>query len=67
MTPITEFWFNDAVLVRVDGIVAPRVGEFVSILGKTYEVAKVGWAVDHAAEWDLRAARCNVELKEPTP
>lgn len=65
MSNRTEFWSPSGLVAAIDGIMAPRVGELISIRKVTYRVASVGWAVDNADDRATCAGRCNVEL-EPT-
>ena len=64
---VTEFWLNDGVLLRVDGIARMMPGEAISIGKVPYWATKVGWAIDYASDIDRTTVRCNVELSERRP
>jgi hypothetical protein len=61
MESVTEFYLGDTHLVAIKGIMAPLVGQKISIRGVTYEVAFVSYAVDYSDE-PHRRGRCNVTL-----
>lgn len=59
-----EFYLDgaDKYLVRVESSMPPPSGALVNIRGKTYEVKRKTWAVDHAGDFGQTSMRCNVDV-----
>jgi len=59
-----EFYLDgaDKYIARVESSMPPPSGGLVNIRGKTYEVKRKTWAVDHANEFQQTAMRCNVDV-----
>jgi len=58
-----EFYDGEQLLAGVDSSIVPPKGSYISILGKTWKVQRVTYALDHAAKMFERSMRANVELK----
>lgn len=59
-----EFYLDgaDKYIARVESSMSPPEGALVNIRGKTYEIKRKTWAVDHSDDYSQTAMRCNVDV-----
>lgn len=59
-----EFYDGDNMVAHVASSMVPPVGAKISIRGKTWTVARVTYALDHADDPQGKGMRANVDLKK---
>lgn len=62
-----EFYDGDSLVAYVKSSMVPPVGSKISIRGKTWTVARVTYALDHADDPQGKGMRANVDLKPDKP
>jgi hypothetical protein len=57
-----EYYDGDKILASVKSSMVPMVGAKISIRGKTWKVASVTYALDHADDFLRTGMRANIDL-----
>ena len=63
MEDLIEFYYLDKMVAIVRSSMVPPAGSKISIRGKTWNVVRVTYVLDHADDPQGKSMRANVDLK----